>query len=230
VSGWSTLPLRGKAILRLVGLLVTLWILIFVPARSLTYWQGWVFLGIFGICVVAISLYFLKHDPKLIERRLKAGPAAETQRSQKIIQTLSSACFITLILVPGFDHRHGWSAVPTSIVVVGDVCVVAGLLMVFFVFKANSYTSGIIEVQKEQTVISTGPYAVVRHPMYAGAFIMLLGIPLALGSWWAFVPVFLLIAAIVWRLLEEETFLADNLPGYAGYQASVRHRLIPGVW
>jgi protein-S-isoprenylcysteine O-methyltransferase Ste14 len=222
--------LRRKTLLGLVGFLATLWILIFLPAWSLTYWQGWVFLSTFGVSITAISLYFLKHDPRLIRGRLKAGPAAETQRSQKIIQVLSSAFFIALVLVPGFDHRHGWSAVPASLVALGDVGVVAGLFIVFLVFKANSYTSGVIEVQEKQTVISTGPYAVVRHPMYAGDFIMLLGVPLALGSWWDFVPVFLLIAVIVWRLVEEEAFLAEKLPGYTEYRSSVRYRLIPRVW
>jgi protein-S-isoprenylcysteine O-methyltransferase Ste14 len=116
------------------------------------------------------------------------------------------------------------------LVFLGDVLVALGLYIVFHVFRENTFTSATIEVKDEQQVISTGPYAVIRHPMYSGAFIMLLGIPLALGSWWAFIFVFLLFAAIIWRLLEEEKFLSKNLPGYTGYRQKVRYRLIPFIW
>ena len=177
-----------------------------------------------------ITLYFLKKDPSLIKSRLKAGPAAEQQKSQKIIQALASIFFILPFITASIDHRLGWSNVPTWIVLLGDVLVSVGLYIVFLVFRENTFTSATIEVRDEQKVISTGPYGVIRHPMYSGAFIMLLGIPLALGSWWAFIFVFLLFAAIVWRLLDEEKFLSINLPGYTSYHQKVRYRLIPFVW
>jgi protein-S-isoprenylcysteine O-methyltransferase Ste14 len=222
--------LAAKAFLGLFQLILIIAVLLFAPAWTLRYWQGWVFLTVFFISVFAITLYFLRHDPKLLESRTQAGPIAEQQRSQKIIQSLASLFFILPFLLSSLDHRFGWSTVPTVLVIVGDVLVALGLYIVFLVFRENTFTSATIEVQEEQRVISTGPYAIVRHPMYAGAFIMLLGIPLALASWWAFIPVFLLFAAIVWRLLEEEKFLDTSLPGYTQYRRNVRYRLIPFIW
>ncbi len=222
--------LAAKSFIGLVQLLIVLAVLLFLPAWTVHYWEAWVFLLVFSVSVFVITLYFLREDPKLIESRLKAGPGAEQQKSQKIIQALASIFFILPFLIASLDHRFGWSNVPTYLVVLGDLFVALGLFFVFLVFRENTFTSATIELREEQQVISTGPYALVRHPMYAGAFIMLLGVPLALGSWWAFIPVFLLFAAIVWRLLEEEKFLAKNLPGYASYRQKVRYRLIPFIW
>lgn len=222
--------LATKAFLGLFQLILIIALLLFVPAWSLRYWQAWVFLSVFSISVFIITLYFLRKDPKLLESRTQAGPVAEQQRSQKIIQSLASIFFILPFLLSSLDHRLGWSTVPFPLVILGDVLVALGLSIVFLVFRENTFTSATIEVQEEQRVISTGPYAIVRHPMYAGAFIMLLGIPLALASWRAFIPVFLLFAAIVWRLLEEEKFLDISLPGYTQYRRNVRFRLIPLIW
>ncbi len=222
--------LAAKSFIGLAQLIVVLAILLFLPAWSFNYWQAWIFLLIFSISVFIITLYFLREDPKLIESRLKAGPGAEQQTSQKIIQALASLFFILPFIIASLDHRFGWSNVPTHLVILGDLFVALGLFFVFLVFRENTFTSATIELRDEQQVISTGPYALVRHPMYAGAFTMLLGVPLALGSWWAFIPVFLLFAAIVWRLLEEEKFLAKNLSGYAAYREKVHYRLIPFIW
>lgn len=222
--------LTGQALLGLVQLLLMLAIFLFFPGWTLDYWQAWVFLGVFSMSVLLITLYFLRNDPNLIQSRLKVGPVAEQQKSQKIIQALASIFFILPFITSSIDHRLGWSKVPTLIVLLGDVLVVLGLYIVFLVFRENTFTSATIEVSEEQRVISTGPYAVIRHPMYSGAFIMLLGIPFALGSWWALIFVFLLFAAIVCRLLEEEKFLSKKLPGYTSYRQKVRYRLIPFVW
>lgn len=222
--------LTGQAFLGLVQLVVLLAIFLFLPGWSFNYWQAWVFLIVFSISVFLITLYFLRKDPSLIQSRLKAGPVAEQQKSQKIIQALASIFFVLPFITASIDHRLGWSKVPTWVVLLGDVLVALGLYIVFLVFRENTFTSATIEVQDEQKVISTGPYALIRHPMYSGAFIMLLGLPLALGSWWALIFVFLLFAAIVWRLLEEEKFLAKNLPGYSVYRQKVRYRLIPFIW
>jgi len=213
--------LTVQAFLGLVILVVILAVLLFLPGGSFNHWQAWVFL---------IKLYFLRKDPNLIQSRLKAGPAAEQQKSQKIIQALASPFFILPFIVASIDHRFGRSEVPIWMVFLGDALVMLGLYIVFLVFRENTFTSATIEVAEEQKVIATGPYAVIRHPMYTGAFIMLLGIPLALGSWWGFIFVVLLFAAIVWRLLEEEKYLSKNLPGYTSYRQKVRHRLIPFVW
>ena len=222
--------LTAKSFVGLAQLLLIVAVLLFLPAWTFHYWQAWIFLLVFGISVFVITLYFLRVDPRLIESRLKAGPAAEQQRSQKIIQALASIFFILPFMISSLDHRFRWSNVPLYLVILGDILVALGLLFVFFVFRENTFTSATIELRDEQRVISSGPYALVRHPMYAGAFLMLLGIPLALGSWWAFIPVFLLFAAIIWRLIEEEKFLAKNLSGYASYRQKVRYRLIPFVW
>lgn len=222
--------LTGQAMLGLVQLVMMLAIFLLLPGWSFNYWQAWLFLGVFSISVFLITLYFLKKDPSLIQSRLKAGPVAEQQRSQKIIQVLASIFFTLPFITSSMDHRLGWSRVPTWVVLLGDILVAVGLYIIFLVFRENTFTSATIEVQDEQKVISTGPYAVIRHPMYSGAFIMLLGIPLALGSWWAFIFVFLLFVAIAWRLLEEEKFLAKNLPGYPNYREKVRYRLIPFIW
>jgi protein-S-isoprenylcysteine O-methyltransferase Ste14 len=222
--------LAAKSFLGLAQLIAVLALLLFLPAWTFHYWQAWLFLLVFGLSVFLITLYFLRSDPELIESRLRAGPAAEQQHSQKIIQVLASIFFILPFIVSSLDHRFGWSSVPTSLVILGNILVALGLFFVFLVFRENTFTSATIELRDEQKVISTGPYALIRHPMYAGAFIMLLGIPLALGSWWALIPVFPLFAAITWRLLEEEKFLAKNLPGYSTYREKVRYRLIPFVW
>jgi protein-S-isoprenylcysteine O-methyltransferase Ste14 len=219
-----------RALLGLGNLLLILVVLLFVPAWSLAYWEGWLFLLVFISSVLVITLSFLKKDPRLIESRLRAGPAAETERSQRIIQSLAGLFFVLVFVVAGTDHRLGWSEVPPALVIAGNILVVLGLYIVFLVFRENSYTSGVIEVGRDQQVISTGPYEVVRHPMYAGAFVMLLGVPPALGSWWAFPFVFLIFGAIIARLLQEEKFLLVHLPGYREYCGKTRYRLIPFVW
>jgi protein-S-isoprenylcysteine O-methyltransferase Ste14 len=172
----------------------------------------------------------MRNDPSLLPRRVKAGAMAEKISSQKIIQVFASAAFVMTIALPAFDHRFGWSFVPAYAMVTGEALVMLAFLTVFRVFKENSYTSGIIEVGAEQEVISTGPYAVVRHPMYAGALILLCGVPLALGSWWGLLTLVPMTIVLVWRLVDEERFLAYNLVGYSEYRDRVRFRLVPLVW
>jgi protein-S-isoprenylcysteine O-methyltransferase Ste14 len=226
----SIRDLKGQASVGLATLAIALWLALFLPAGSLDYWQGWTYWLLFMVCVSAISAYFMKKDTRLIDSRLKAGPVAEKEKGQKSIQAFASLFFILLVLVPSLDHRFQWSTVPIYLVVAGDILVVIGLMIIFIVFRENSYTSGIIEVKKGQNVISTGPYSLVRHPMYSGGLLMLLFTPLALGSFLgvlAFPPMFFV---IVVRLLEEEKFLAKNLLGYNEYRNKVRYRLIPFVW
>jgi len=143
---------------------------------------------------------------------------------------LASLAFLAVFVVSGLDRRFGWSRLPELLALGGDGLVLLGLFVVFKTFRENTYTSALIEVAEGQRVTSTGPYALVRHPMYAGALCMLLGVPPALGSLWAFFPVLALAAVIVVRLLDEERILAASLPGYRSYRQSVKYRLIPGVW
>jgi protein-S-isoprenylcysteine O-methyltransferase Ste14 len=204
--------------------------LLFLSAWTLDYSQAWVYLAVFLGSSLAITLYLMKKDPKLLERRMSGGPGAEKEKNQKIIMSLVSAGFIALIVFPALDHRFAWSPAPLSLAPAGDVLVALGYLAIFFVFKENTFTSATIEVDPEQKVISTGPYALVRHPMYAGSIVMLIGTPLALGSWWGLFIIILMMPALIWRLLDEERFLAKNLPGYVEYKNKVKYRLVPLVW
>lgn len=217
----------------LIGILRTFFMLvaaIFISAWTLRYWQGWICLAAFFIPACAISVYVAKHDPALLERRLKAGPKAEKETGQKIVQGVAAVVFLIDFVVPALDHRFGWSSVPLFGSLIGVGMMLAGFAITFAVFKANRYASGIIEIAEEQRVITTGPYAFVRHPMYSGALIVLTGIPLTLGSWWGMLVNVPLVAAIIWRLLDEERFLTGHLPGYSDYKHNVRCRLVPFVW
>jgi protein-S-isoprenylcysteine O-methyltransferase Ste14 len=222
--------LNARAWLALAVLAVVMGLLLFVPAGTVHYWQAWVYLSIFTGASVLTTLYLLRKDPALLERRMRGGPTAEKQPAQKFIMLCTSIGFIALLVVPAFDHRFGWSTVPLGGVVVGDVLVAIGFYLIALVYRANTFASATIEVAKNQQVISTGPYSIVRHPMYASASLYLLGTPLALGSYWGLVPVAAMMPFLLWRLFDEERFLARNLPGYTAYQKRVRHRLVPFVW
>jgi len=161
--------LNKKAFGGLIRLIATLAILLFLPAWTLDYWQAWIFLAVFGTSVLLITMYLMKKDTKLLERRVNAGPRAEKEKSQKTIQIFASITFSILIIFPALDHRFGWSAMQAYVSVAGDAIVLLGLLFILFVFRENTFTSGTIEVFDEQKVISTGPYSFVRHPMYLGA-------------------------------------------------------------
>ena len=204
--------------------------LLFVPAWTLNYGRAWAFLMVFGAAVLAITLYLMKEDPKLLERRVYAGPSAEKEIGQQIVQSITAVGFTAGLVVPALDHRLHWSRVPLAVSVAGDIVVAAGFLIIFFVYRENSFASATIELAPDQKVISTGPYALVRHPMYLGGFMMFVGIPLALGSWWGLLVFTLMMPAIIWRLLDEERFLASNLAGYSEYVRRVRYRLAPFVW
>ncbi|RPI30035.1 MAG: isoprenylcysteine carboxylmethyltransferase family protein [Chloroflexota bacterium] len=211
-------------------LMLVLAVALFLPAGSLSFWQAWVYLAVFASCTVLITAYLIRYDRELLARRVRGGPTAETQKSQQVIQSLASLFFIALFIVPGLDYRFSWSDMPPAISLVSDGFVALGFYIVFLVFRENSYTSATIEVSDEQKVISSGPYGVVRHPMYAGAFLLLLFTPLALGSWVAVPLPIPLILVIVTRLLDEEKFLSSNLSGYDVYRLKVPYRLVPYIW
>jgi protein-S-isoprenylcysteine O-methyltransferase Ste14 len=226
----TNLSITKQALLGLIALVILMWIVLFLPAGSLNYWAAWIYWLSFFSTVTVITIYFLKNDLTLIAGRLKAGPTAETQTNQKVTQAFASIFFILILLIPPLDYRFQWSAVPFYIVIISDAFVVLGLVVVFFVFKENTSTSAIIDVNKNQTVVSTGPYRVVRHPMYSGALLMLLFTPLALGSFWGLLAFFPMLLVIGFRLVEEEKFLEKSLPGYEEYTRKTQYRLIPWVW
>jgi protein-S-isoprenylcysteine O-methyltransferase Ste14 len=223
-------PMHRKAFLGLVILFLIMAVLVFVPAGTLHYWQAWTYLAVYFAASIAITLYLVREDPALLARRMSGGPFAEKEPAQRIIMSITSLGFIALAVVPALDHRFGWSHVPAYAVLLGDLVMLLGWLGIFFVFRENSFASATIQSSSDQRVISTGPYAWVRHPMYAAALIMLLGISPALGSWWGIPIVIAILPALIWRLEDEERFLVRNLPGYREYQDRVRYRLLPLVW
>jgi len=204
--------------------------LLLAPAWSLNYWQAWVYGIVFFATTTAIGIYFLKRDPRVIERRMRVGPTAEREPAQKIIMTFLLAGFVLLLVVPGFDHRWSLSRVPPWLVLTADIFVVLGLFGTAVALRQNSYAASTITVEAGQPVVSTGLYAIVRHPMYSAALVMTAFTPLALGSDWALLLVIPLIPVLAWRLLDEERFLTRELPGYLEYCRKVRYRLVPGIW
>jgi protein-S-isoprenylcysteine O-methyltransferase Ste14 len=177
-----------------------------------------------------LTLFFLNADPALITRRLRAGPTAERRPMQRRIQTLVTLLFLGLILLPGFDHRFGWSDLPPSAALAGDALIVLGYLLIFFVFRANSFAGSIIETVADQRVIESGPYGIVRHPMYSGALLLAVGIPLALGSQVTLPLCLPMAVALAWRAADEERCLLAELAGYADYRRRIRWRLVPGIY
>lgn len=219
-----------RAMLGLVFLVVVLGLALFISAGTLRFWHAWAYLAVFALCTLLITLYLIRYDQQLLSRRVQAGPLAETQRSQQLIQSLANLLFLGLFIVPGLDARFHWSQVPPAVSVLADALVALGFWIVFLVFRENSYTSNVIEVAQAQPVITTGPYSVVRHPMYAGAILLLIVTPPALGSWVALPCVLPLILVIAVRLRAEETFLRTHLRGYEAYRQRVRYRLVPFIW
>jgi protein-S-isoprenylcysteine O-methyltransferase Ste14 len=204
---------------------------IFIPAWTLDYWQGWAFFLTLGILASLATIYIALHDKKLLESRLKMGPGAEKTSTQKTITALGAPVFVAGIVIMVFDHRFGWSAaVPGLVSILGDGLAALGILIYFLVVQENRYAAATVDVVQGQTVISTGPYALVRHPMYTGAILVLAGMPIALGSWWGLLFELLFIGGFAWRLLHEETVLSEKLPGYAEYMHKVRYHLVPYVW
>jgi protein-S-isoprenylcysteine O-methyltransferase Ste14 len=204
--------------------------MIFLSAGTLDYQEAWFFIAVTFACNIAITTWLMIKDPELLRRRMRSGPTAEKEPTQKIIMVIATLTFTGSVILPALDHRFGWSDVPTSVVFLGNIFIALSYLVYYFVFRENTYGAATIQVEETQRVISTGPYALVRHPMYVGAIIMMLGIPLALGSWCGLLMLIPGVAAIIWRLLDEEKFLSRNLAGYTEYMNNVQYRLIPFIW
>lgn len=222
--------LKRRAWVGNVLTLAVMGVVLFVCAGTVRYWQGWLYLAIFLAISILVTLFLLKRDPALLERRLKGGPAAEKGTVQRIVMTLASLGFVGLIAVAGLDRRFGWSQVPLPLVFAGDAMTLLGFYLTFLVLRVNTFASATIQVTEDQRVITTGPYAVVRHPMYSGGLIYLVGMPLALGSYRALLVFAVMFPVLLWRLFDEEKLLARSLPGYVEYQAKVPWRLIPKVF
>ena len=226
----SVASLNTQAWVALVSLAVVMGLLLFVPAGTVTYWQAWIYLAVFIGASALTTIDLMRRDPALLARRMRGGPTAEKRPAQRAIMLVASTGFIALLVVPALDHRFGWSHVPVWVVITGDVLVVVGFALIARVYRENTYTSSTIQIAKDQTVVSTGPYAIVRHPMYASGALYLFGTPIALGSYWDLLAVAAMIPFLIWRIIDEERLLTTELPGYTDYQQRVPYRLVPFVW
>lgn len=219
--------LIGLVISRVALFIPVMMLVLFLPAGTLTYWPGWVYLLVLLGPALAIFPWLLKHSPDLLANRMRMREEAPTQRWVVLV---SGVFLVAAFVVPGLDYRWGWSNVPWAVVLAADVVVLIGYLMVIQVFRVNRFASRVVEVRQAQTVIDTGPYAWVRHPMYTGTIVMYLASPLALASYWALIPGALIVPVLVVRILDEEALLRRDLPGYSAYTERVRYRLVPGIW
>lgn len=221
------MKLVQRLVISIPSTFIILGLLFFLPAGTIRYWQAWIYLGLMFIIMILIMNYLFRHDRELLARRMQMG---EKEKSQKKIIGFGTLFFLAVFLIPGFDFRYGWSSVPFTVVIIADAIFVFGYYLFFLTLKENSYASRIIEVDKKQKVISTGLYAIVRHPMYL-SMLLILGItPLCLGSYWGLFDLIPVILVLILRILNEEKVLFKNLPGYKNYLLKVKYRLIPGLW
>ncbi|MBO0879824.1 MAG: isoprenylcysteine carboxylmethyltransferase family protein [Mycobacterium sp.] len=220
----------GKLLLSAVLGLTAFGLMLFLPAGTFEYWQAWVFLAVFTLATWIPSVYLLRQNPAALERRLRAGPTAEARTPQRIIVSVAFVSVVAIIVFSTLDHRFGWSPVPSALCLVGDILVAIGLGLAMLAIIQNAYASANITVETEQTLASTGLYGLVRHPMYTGNVIMMVGIPLALGSYWGLVFVIPGLIALALRIRDEETLLMQELSGYREYAQQVQYRLVPYVW
>jgi protein-S-isoprenylcysteine O-methyltransferase Ste14 len=232
IPTWRFLQMsRRQLALRLLFMTVSMFVMIggllFGSAGSLHYWEAWVYCGVLCLPAIVSGIYFLLRDPEFLERRMKTH---EKEAEQRFVQFSSGFLFFVGFLIAGLDHRFGWSDVSVTVVIVSDFFVLLGYLLIFRVFQVNRYAARTVEVEAGQQVISTGPYAIVRHPMYLGVVLMYMFTPFALGSYLALIAFLLLVPLLVLRILNEEAVLVHELPGYDDYRRKVRWRLIPRIW
>lgn len=210
--------------------LIVLSALVFLPAGTLNYWQAWVFIATFMVVTIFPSIYIARTNPAALQRRMHGGPRAEARTIQKILITGAWLGLVALLVISAYDHRMGWSSVPAWVCLLGDVLLATGLGIAMLVVIQNGYAAATVTVETGQTVVSGGVYTFVRHPMYVGNMIMMVGVPLALGSYWGLVFVVPGVVALMLRILDEEKLLTHELAGYREYTQRVRYRLVPYVW
>jgi protein-S-isoprenylcysteine O-methyltransferase Ste14 len=219
----------GKGLVSAAVGLVAFGALLFLPAGTFHYWQAWLFLAVFALSTWIPSVYLMRTNPAALERRMR-GPLAETRTTQRIVIAVIFVCFPAMFVISALDHRFGWSTVPASISLVGDALVATGLILDMLVVIQNGYAAVNVVVESGQRLISSGLYGLVRHPMYTGNVILMVGVPLALGSYWGLVFVLPGVIVLILRIRDEEDLLAHELSGYREYTRQVRYRLVPYVW
>jgi len=207
-------------------LLCVMGVALFVPFGGFDYSLAWLYLSIFGVSVIVITVYLILRDKQLLKSRLSVGPIAETRTTQKVIQAVAGLLFLGIFVLSAFDYKNNWSNVPLALSYTAGMFCILAFVLLFYVFKQNTFLSATIEVQENQKVISTGLYGMVRHPMYMGAIILLLFTPIMLGSYYGLFPVFILTVVIIYRAIDEELDLKQNLEGYKEYCEKVKYRLI----
>ena len=212
---------------RLAGAALGLAALFFGTAGTLYYWEAWVYLVVLFLPTGLILVYLARNDPALLERRLRKR---ESRARQQVALTVAMLVILLAFVLPGLDRRFGWSNVSPVVVLLADVVFLMGYGQFFLVLRENSFASRVVEVEAGQKVVTTGPYRVVRHPMYVAIIVVYLASPLALGSIWAVLPALLLPIVLVERIRDEERLLTDSLPGYKEYQSTTKYRIIPGLW
>jgi protein-S-isoprenylcysteine O-methyltransferase Ste14 len=222
--------LLSKSLAGMLFLLISMGLALFLPFGSLTYSLAWIYLAVFFVSVLFITIYLFLFDKHLLKSRLAAGPVAETTFSQKLIQSAAGLVFIGIYVISAFDFRYHWSSVPQTLSYLADLFCLLAFVFLFFVFKQNSFLSATIEVQENQRVISTGLYAIIRHPMYTGALALMVFTPIALASIWGLIPSMLLAVLIGFRSIDEERKLKSDLTGYKEYCKKVKYRLIPFIF
>ena len=219
--------LRRMVITRFVLVFIVLGLMFFLPAWTYRYWQAWAYMLILVVPMILFVRYLYKNDPELLKRRLRMR---EKQKAQRLVQVLVWPLFLLAFVIPGFDYRLHWSNMPLALVIISEVVVLVSYLFIGLVFRTNSYASRVVEVEKGQKVITTGPYAIVRHPMYLGVLFFYIFSPLSLGSYWALIPTLLIIPILFIRIRGEEKELLENLEGYEEYVIKTKYRLVPGIW
>jgi protein-S-isoprenylcysteine O-methyltransferase Ste14 len=205
-------------------------VVLFAAAGTLRYWQAWAVFAVRLVPVVLTNLYMIRKDRELLRRRLAIEEEGEKETVHKVFFALLLSTGVAMLAVAGLDHRFGWSDVPLPVVLLACATVCAGMFVISWVFRTNTYCSSVIELRAQQTVVTSGPYRLVRHPMYTGILLGVVAMPLALGSYRATIFTVPVCVLLVVRILAEESFLIAGLPGYAAYMSATRKRLVPGVW